>query len=136
MQAAPVNEQHTAAPLLDRLLDETLGLADRRIGRQVVQVQFGLRHNPTTRERADQIVGHTKGRPGQSVAVLIHMQRLPWRPTLRRRCRRWRFRLPVGHSELAPRRQAPHPLHRSLEKPALFFLGRWPGASGWRWHVS
>jgi hypothetical protein len=77
VQAAPVNEQHAAAPLLDRLLDETLGLVGRRIGSQVVQVQFGLGHNLAAGERADQVVGHTKGRTGQSVAVIIHMQRFP-----------------------------------------------------------
>jgi hypothetical protein len=81
-------------------------------------------------------VGHTKGRTRQFCTLPIDVQRFSPRPTLRRRGWRWLDRLPIGHGALRARRQGTHALHRSLEKPALFFLGRLPGASGWRWRVS
>jgi len=124
VQAAPMNQQHATATLGHRLLDESLGLVSRRVRGQMVQVQFGLGHNLSARERVDQIVGHAKSRAGQLVAFLFNMQGFPRRPRARRRGLRWLFRLPIGHYPPGPGRQRPHTLHGGLEKPALFFLGR------------
>jgi hypothetical protein len=40
--------------------------------------------------------------------------------------------LPFRHGTPRARRQGPYTLHRSLEKPAVFFLGRLLAADDWR----
>jgi len=117
-----MNQQHATPTLCHRLLDETLGLMSGSVRAQVVQVQFGLRHNLAARERAQQIVSHAKGRTGQLVSILFYLQRFPRRPRRQGRSG-WRVGLPLRHDAPGARRQGPYTLHRGLEEPALLFLG-------------
>jgi hypothetical protein len=131
MQATAVNQQHAAAPFLDRLLDEALGLVSGNIRGQVVQVRLGLGLNLATRERANEVVGHAEGRSRQTLALPIHVQ---WFPRRTRPQRGWRrlLCLPFRHGTPRARRQGPHTLHRSLEEATVFFLGRLLAADDWR----
>jgi hypothetical protein len=43
--------------------------------------------------------------------------------------------LPFRHGTPRARRQGPYTSHRSLEKPAVFFLGVLLAARDWRWRV-
>jgi hypothetical protein len=133
MQTATVNDQHATPPLLDRLLDEALGLMSSGIRSRAVQIQLGFRLNLAARERADQVMGHAKSCTRQVLALPIHLQRFTQRSLPRDRDWRRRYRWPLRHGAAGPGRQRSYPLHRRREKPAVFFLGDLPGGSGRCW---
>jgi hypothetical protein len=123
MQATAMNQQHATPTLCHRLLDEALGLVSGNIRGQVVQVRLGLGLNLATRERANEVVRHAEGRGRQILVLPSHVQWFPRRPRPQRGWRRLHW-LPLRHDTPRARRQGPYTLHRSLEKPAVFFLDR------------
>jgi hypothetical protein len=76
-------------------------------------------------------VGHAESRGRQILARPVHVQWFLRRPLPQRGWRR-NHCLPLRHGTPWARRQGPYTLHRSLEKPAVFFLGRWLAADDWR----